>query len=109
MGSVASTIMRGMVCPSHEKPVSVNSGKEMVCCITLELPFDPVTAEDGRVYERKAIQEYFKGKSDSEIKSPYTRKPMGKRLFPAMQHKNMIEILIENKESNWTERDKKKF
>ena len=29
--------------------------EEYVCPITAELPVDPVTAEDGRVYERHAI------------------------------------------------------
>jgi hypothetical protein len=30
---------------------------EYVCPITAELPIDPVTAEDGRCYERCAIEE----------------------------------------------------
>ena len=29
---------------------------ELVCPITQSLPIDPVTAEDGRIYERSAIQ-----------------------------------------------------
>ena len=31
--------------------------EEYVCPITAELPIDPVTAEDGRCYERCAIEE----------------------------------------------------
>ena len=30
---------------------------EFTCSITTELLFDPVTAEDGRVYERRAIED----------------------------------------------------
>ena len=33
--------------------------EEYVCPITAELPIDPVTAEDGRFYERHAIEEWF--------------------------------------------------
>ena len=33
--------------------------EEYVCPITAELPIDPVTAEDGRCYERCAIEEWF--------------------------------------------------
>ena len=32
--------------------------EEYVCPITAELPIDPVTAEDGRCYERWAIEEW---------------------------------------------------
>ena len=32
---------------------------ELKCPISLELPVDPVTAEDGRVYERLKLLEYF--------------------------------------------------
>ena len=36
-----------------------DSAAEFCCPITQELPIDPVTAEDGRVYERSAIEETF--------------------------------------------------
>eukprot|EP00550_Attheya_septentrionalis_P003018 CAMPEP_0198281798 /NCGR_PEP_ID=MMETSP1449-20131203/1671_1 /TAXON_ID=420275 /ORGANISM="Attheya septentrionalis, Strain CCMP2084" /LENGTH=90 /DNA_ID=CAMNT_0043977717 /DNA_START=9 /DNA_END=277 /DNA_ORIENTATION=+ len=39
--------------PSKRRKLSPSD--ELVCPITLDLPFDPVTAEDGRVYERSAI------------------------------------------------------
>ena len=32
---------------------------DLVCPITQELPFDPVMAEDGKIYERNAIVEWF--------------------------------------------------
>lgn len=68
---------------------------DLVCPITLELPFDPDTAEDGRVYERSAIEQHIKGKSSEELKSPITGSQMGNRLLPAVQHKNHIQSMIE--------------
>ena len=39
---------------------AINSiAKEYVCPIALELPVDPVTAEDGRVYNRADIQQHI--------------------------------------------------
>ena len=39
---------------------AINSiAKEYVCPIALELPVDPVTAEDGRVYNRSDIQKHI--------------------------------------------------
>ena len=87
---------------------------DLTCPITLELPFDPVTAEDGRVYERSAIEEHFKGKTVAQLKSPMTNERMGKRLFPAVQIKNMIETLIETSvitgdlAANWKKKEKQK-
>jgi TPR repeat protein len=63
----------------------------LICIITGELPFYPVTAEDGFVYERAAIEQHMK----DDLKSPITNKPMGRRLYPADQHKSLIEILID--------------
>ena len=34
--------------------------EDILCPITLELPFEPVTAEDGRIYEKEAIAGYIK-------------------------------------------------
>ncbi|CAB9521631.1 Sel1 domain protein repeat-containing protein [Seminavis robusta] len=70
----------------------------LICPITLELPFDPVHAEDGKLYERQAIQEYIARQRRRSLKSPMTRAPMGKRLFPAPHIKNLIEEMIENGE-----------
>ena len=68
---------------------------ELVCAITQELPVDPVTARDGRVYERAAIEKWFaKGKSGS--KSPVTNEPMGRQLLPAVQVRNMIERMVKS-------------
>lgn len=74
-----------------------NPADEMICPIRLELPIDPVTAEDGRLYEKEAILEFFAGKEgQGQVKSPYTNELMGRKLFQAKQHRNTIEILIEN-------------
>ena len=45
----------------------------LLCPITLELPVDPVVAEDGNVYERNAIEAQLKVR----LKSPLTNEPMG--------------------------------
>jgi len=66
--------------------------EELVCSITYELPLDPVTAEDGKIYERAAIADWLK----NHEKSPSTNEPMGKKLMPALQVKNMIEKLVQS-------------
>ena len=87
---------------------------EYLCPITAELPLDPVMAEDGRIYERQAIEEHFAtraGRGDG-IKSPMTNEPMGQRLLPATQVKNSIEKLVRSgaiggdKAERWLERIK---
>ena len=56
-----------------------NGADELVCPITHELPVDPVTAEDGRVYERSAIEEWLKHHSVS----PSTGQPLSSTaIFP---------------------------
>ena len=44
--------------------------KELLCPITRELPIDPVTAEDGRTYERAAIKKHFWENPVAEPDSP---------------------------------------
>lgn len=62
----------------------------LVCAITQELPLDPVTAEDGNIYEREAIEEWLK----QQQKSPMTNQPMGAKLLPAFQIRAMIETMV---------------
>lgn len=69
---------------------------DLVCPITMELPFDPVTAEDGHVYERDAIEKHFEGKGVRRVKSPMTNERMGTRLLAAPRTRNTIESLIES-------------
>ena len=54
---------------------------ELVCPITFSLPVDPVTAEDGNVYERSAIEDWL----EKQRKSPVTNLAMGTRLLPALR------------------------
>ena len=63
---------------------------EFLCPITFSLPVDPVTAEDGNVYERSAIEEWLKKKR----KSPVTNLEMGTKLLPALRVKNMIRAMV---------------
>ena len=69
---------------------------EYVCSITFELPIDPVTAEDGRCYERCAIEEWLERQPQPQVKSPVTNEPMGKRLLPAVQLRNTLKRLVES-------------
>ena len=68
---------------------------ELLCPITQELPFDPVIAKDGKIYERNAILEWFR-KKDGEATSPSTGKVIGTELLPAVQVRNTIESLIKS-------------
>ncbi|KOO32544.1 wd sam and u-box domain-containing protein 1 [Chrysochromulina tobinii] len=63
---------------------------EFLCPITWSLPVDPVMAEDGKVYERSAIEEWLK----QQQKSPVTNLAMGTKLLPALQVKNMIRAMV---------------
>ena len=69
-----------------------DAAEELICPITTELPVDPVTAEDGRVYERCAIEDWIA--RPGELKSPTLNTPMGSRLFPAKQVRNIIEQMV---------------
>ena len=66
---------------------------DWVCPITCELPVDPVVAEDGRTYERAAIQEHI-DKKGAGLKSPMTNEAMGPRLLPSAQARSTIETLV---------------
>ena len=83
--------------------------EEWVCPITFELPFDPVTAEDGHVYERSAIEELIRVKG-AALNSPMTNVKMGRRLMPSKQARNTIEKLVRSgaiggdKAERWLER-----
>ncbi|CAB9504388.1 expressed unknown protein [Seminavis robusta] len=68
---------------------------DLICPISLELPWEPVMAEDGRVYERECIEDHIKN-NPWDLRSPITRARMGTRLLPAIQHRNTIETLVES-------------
>jgi TPR repeat protein len=67
-----------------------DSVAEFICPITQELPLDPVTAEDGHVYERESIEQWLEQKQTS----PVTNLGMGKALFPAVQVRCVIHKLV---------------
>jgi len=67
---------------------------EFVCPITQELIWDPVQAEDGRLYERAAIEAWLITKPGFIVQSPLTREDMGKTLVPAKQVRNVITHLV---------------
>mmetsp|Transcript_30687 Transcript_30687/g.67977 ORF Transcript_30687/g.67977 Transcript_30687/m.67977 type:complete len:273 (-) Transcript_30687:230-1048(-) len=70
--------------------------KEFLCPISLELPVEPVTAEDGRVYNRAGIQKHIDNADDDNLRSPVTGAPMGPTLVPAVQVQNTLHALIES-------------
>lgn len=68
---------------------------EYTCSISQKLPVDPVLAEDGRVYDRAHLLDWFVRNPGSKCKSPLTSLEMGKKLVPATQIKNTLTFLIE--------------
>jgi len=89
---------------------------DLICPITRELPLDPVHAEDGSMYERHAIEEYFATttKSEGKVKSPTKGMMIGTSIFAAPHIKNHIERLISKDvitgdlANKWKERAKEK-
>ena len=77
-----------------QKVALADIAKEFICPITQELPFDPVIAKDGKIYERTAILEWFR-KKDGEATSPSTGKVIDTELVPVVQARNTIESLIQ--------------
>lgn len=67
---------------------------EWICPITRELPWNPVLAEDGRVYERDAIHRWLK-RSESP-RSPVSNAAMGRALVALPQVRNTVRILAES-------------
>jgi len=82
-------------CNSKQNSIAFNNSiiDELVCPITMELPLDPVIAEDGRIYERSAIERVIQ-KDMSSLRSPVTNKKMSTKFYPGVQVKNIIEKLV---------------
>mmetsp|Transcript_21941 Transcript_21941/g.37471 ORF Transcript_21941/g.37471 Transcript_21941/m.37471 type:complete len:293 (+) Transcript_21941:24-902(+) len=70
-----------------------NAASEFLCPITCELPVDPVTAMDGKVYERKAIEKWIRRGNG---KSPITNLPMSPTLLPALHVRNSLELMVKS-------------
>ena len=67
---------------------SIDTQQYLICPITLELFSDPVRAEDGHTYERKAITEWI----NRHGTSPITRKSLSiDRLTPNRAIKDTLE------------------
>jgi len=56
------------------------------CSISHEIMVDPVVAEDGQTYERRALARWL----ESHGSSPMTSQPMGRRMVPNYALKSMI-------------------
>lgn len=61
------------------------------CPITQQLLVDPVIAEDGHIYERKALELWLMTKKTS----PTTNKPMGTSVLPALTARQTVSELVE--------------
>lgn len=77
---------------TRQKSAINEAAAELVCPITFALPLDPVTAEDGKVYERSAIEEWLR----KHERSPVTNVPMGTRLFAAPHAKSVIRSMVKS-------------
>jgi len=77
--------------------------EEWLCPITRELPVDPVLAEDGKIYERAAVEKWCR----EHKRSPSTGSAMGTRLVASPQVRNSLEKLVQSglvdpdKASSW--------
>ena len=85
------------------------AAEDYLCPISQELPVDPVTAEDGRIYERTEIQRHIDQRAGS-LRSPMTNEPMGPKLLPSAQTRSIIRTLVRtgaiggDKATRWEER-----
>ena len=66
--------------------------ENLQCPITSALFVRPVCAEDGRTYEKAAIERWLSSKQ----RSPLTNEPMGKRLMDSMTTRALVESAVEN-------------
>jgi hypothetical protein len=69
--------------------------REFICPINLGLPIEPVTAEDGKVYERADIERWFETR-EGDPTSPMTNEVIGTELIPAPQIRKAIEAHVES-------------
>ena len=74
---------------------------DLICPITLDLPYDPVTAADGRIYERLAIEAHINNNSNRILKSPMTNESMGRALLPSPQTKSQFDYDSYRNRSNY--------
>ena len=65
--------------------------ENLLCPITSALPVRPVLADDGKVYEREAIERWF----ESKATSPVTNAEIGTRLVDSGQTRTLVLTVIE--------------
>jgi len=65
--------------------------ENLLCPITSALPVRPVLAEDGKVYEREAIERWF----ESKATSPVTNAEIGTRLVDSGHTRTLVLTVIE--------------
>lgn len=89
--------------PHDEKTVSSRASgsqnalaQHLLCPIRYELPLDPVIADDGMMYDRSAIEEWFAHTGGTRARSPLTNELISKRLTPSLQLRNMIRTMVQN-------------
>ena len=78
------------------KDASDTVASEFTCAISYELPINPVTAGDGQIYERGAIEAWIaKTKAENRVlRSPKHNTPMGPRLLQATHVRNILEQMV---------------
>ena len=66
------------------------------CPISLDLMFDPVIAEDGKLYDKLAIEHHFEVRLNRQLNvtSPVTNESIGQRLVPAPWVKSHIQTKL---------------
>ncbi len=81
------------------------SKDKFVCPITKQIFKDPVVAEDGHIYEKDAIVEWFKKKSNS----PMTRRKIDKKMYPLVQFNNELKEFLQKNPALLEEQYKNAF
>ena len=64
----------------------------LICPITQQIYYNPVTAVDGITYEKSEILRWLKNHNTS----PITRQKISKKLYPSLTTKNIVNIFIKN-------------
>jgi len=83
-----------LICPITPNDATMREiADDLICPITQELPFDPVLAEDGRIYERAAITQWICSETHPN-RSPFTNETMGARQQGVRQVRHTIETLV---------------
>jgi len=69
---------------------------DLVCPISHELPTEPVVAEDGKVYDQNAWQNFIKATNCKSVtlKSPWSRKRISKKVYFSTPIKQIIQQAV---------------